>query len=52
MRPTKRSRRRGKQHWPQLETEVKNWIKSERNEGQRVSTVTIILKTKEIADKN
>jgi transposase-like protein len=52
MRPTKRSQRRGKEHWNELEIEVKNWIKSERKEGRRVSTVTIILKAKEIAEKN
>jgi hypothetical protein len=41
-----------KERWPELKTEVKNWIKSERNEGRRVSTVTITLKAKEIAEKN
>jgi transposase-like protein len=46
MRPTKRSRRRGKEHWPELEIEVKNWIKSERNEVDESLPSQLSLKLK------
>ena len=49
MKKVKKSRRRGAAKWPNLENKLRNWIKNERKEGKRVSTVGIKFKAKEIA---
>ncbi|GFX77637.1 HTH CENPB-type domain-containing protein [Trichonephila clavipes] len=45
----KRTDRRGKPHWPELEAEINKWILKERNDGKAVSTVSIRMKARVIA---
>ncbi|GFV50866.1 uncharacterized protein TNCV_3921591 [Trichonephila clavipes] len=40
----KRADRRGKSHWPELESEINKWILKERDDGKAVSTVNIRMK--------
>jgi hypothetical protein len=49
MNPKKRCRRSRKEFWPELESQLKTWIISRRNENRRVSTTGIRLKAKELA---
>jgi hypothetical protein len=45
----KRAMRRRNAYWPELENELKNWVLSEWEKGLRISTPTILLKSKIIA---
>ncbi|GFV37975.1 SOCS box domain-containing protein [Trichonephila clavipes] len=45
----KRTDRRGKPHWPELEAEIHKWILKERDDGKAVSTVSIRMKARVIA---
>lgn len=49
MPKTKRARRSGSAHWPQLERSLKTWILEQREKGLSVSTVRMRLQAKNIA---
>ncbi len=44
-----RARRGGLPHWPELESELRKWVISTREQRRKVSTVDIRLKTRQLA---
>ena len=51
MNKEKRSLRRGLTHWPELETELKEWVLQERAKERRVSTIDVKVKALKIAEE-